>query len=77
MTSYKITFCKDVDIPDLAKNDKLKEYFRIQSQQEDGYLVSSKINDVNLRQLIMDEYGLTKKDLLIANMHFQPFSNLY
>ena len=77
MTSYRIVFNQGVAVPDLSQNQRLLEVARIQSQQEDGYLVSSKINDTDLRQLIMDDYGLTKKDVLIGNMHFQPFSNLY
>lgn len=77
MTSYVIQFQNGMEVPDLSKNHRLLEVARIQSKHENGYLVSSKINDTNLRQLIMDEYDLTKKDVLIGNMHFQPFSSLY
>jgi hypothetical protein len=66
MARYRIQFGKGVEVPDLAANPKLAENLTVKMQHKDWYLVNSKINDVELRKLIIEEYNLPMKDVIVV-----------
>ena len=54
MFTYRIDFSKGLNVPDLSTNPKLADVLTFEIKHKEWYVVSSKINDVALRQLLMD-----------------------
>ena len=67
MFRYRIDFSKGLNVPDLSANPKLAEVLTFEIKHKDWYVVSSKINDVALRQLLMEEYNLPMKDVVVTS----------
>jgi hypothetical protein len=67
MVTYRIDFSKELNVPDLSTNPKLADVLTFEIKHKDWYVVSSKINDVALRQLLMDEYKLPMKDVVVTS----------
>lgn len=66
MARYRIQFGKGVEVPDLAANSKFADTLTVEMQHKDWYLIDSKINDVELRKLITEEYNLPMKDAVVV-----------
>lgn len=69
MARYRIQFGKDVEVPDLVANSKLVDTLTVEMQHKDWYLVNSKINEVELRKLIIEEYNLPMKDVVVVSTY--------
>ena len=67
MFTYRIDFSKGLNVPDLSTNPKLADVLTFDIKHKDWYVVSSKINDVALRQLLMEEYHLPMKDVVVTS----------
>lgn len=67
MFTYRIDFSKGLNVPDLSTNPKLADVLTFEIKHKDWYVVSSKINDVALRQLLMEEYHLPMKDVVVTS----------
>ena len=67
MFTYRIDFSKGLNVPDLSTNPKLADFLTFEIKHKDWYVVSSKINDVALRQLLMEEYNLPMKDVVVTS----------
>ncbi|MGT2930463.1 hypothetical protein ACVR1G_09605 [Streptococcus dentasini] len=64
-STYFISF-KETDKPDIRQNSKLMDILSIKYETSDGFVVASTINDVKLRDLIMQEYQLKLKNVIIT-----------
>lgn len=64
-STYFINF-KGTDKPDIRQNSKLMDILSIKYETSDGFVVASTINDVKLRQLIMQEYQLKLKNVIVT-----------
>ncbi len=64
--TYFIRF-KEVAIPDLSENPAFNEVASIKFKSNDGYSVASTINDVKLRDLLMKEYHLEAKNVIVTH----------
>lgn len=69
MARYRIQFGKGVEVPDLVANSKLVDTLTVEMQHKDWYLVNSKINEVELRKLIIEEYNLPMKDVVVVSTY--------
>lgn len=69
MARYRIQFGKGVEVPDLVANSKLVDTLTVEMQHKDRYLVNSKINEVELRKLIIEEYNLPMKDVVVVSTY--------
>lgn len=67
MSTYRIQFGKGVAVPDLAANSKLAEILTVENKQEDWCVVNSKLNDEELRKLLVEEYNLPMKDVVVVS----------
>lgn len=67
MFTYRITFSKGINMPDLSTNPKLADILIFEIKQKDWYIVSSKLNDVKLRDLLMEEYAISMKDVVVTS----------
>ena len=67
MFTYRIDFSKGLNVPDLSTNPKLADVLIFEIKHKDWYVVSSKLNDVALRQLLMEEYHLPMKDVVVTS----------
>ena len=67
MFTYRIDFSKGLNVPDLSTNPKLADVLTFDIKHKDWYVVSSKLNDVALRQLLMEEYHLPMKDVVVTS----------
>lgn len=65
--TYTIKFPQGVPVPDLASNPEITKHLTIKLKNQDGFVVDSAINDVKIRELIMESYGLEKKDVLVLS----------
>ncbi|WP_398600716.1 hypothetical protein ACFSN5_09430 [Streptococcus tangpeifui] len=64
-STYFINF-KENDKPDIRQNSKLMDILSIKYETSDGFVVASTINDIKLRQLIMREYQLKLKNVIVT-----------
>ncbi|CQR23821.1 hypothetical protein BN1356_00190 [Streptococcus varani] len=69
MARYRIQFGKGVEVPDPVANSKLVDTLTVEMQHKDWYLVNSKINEVELRKLIIEEYNLPMKDVVVVSTY--------
>ena len=69
MSTYRIQFGKGVPVPDLAASPKLAEILTVEKKQEDWLLVKTKLNDGKLSKLIIEEYNLPMKDVVLVSTH--------
>ena len=67
MFTYRIDFSKGLNVPDLSTNPKLADVLTFDIKHKDWYVVASKLNDVALRQLLMEEYNLPMKDVVVTS----------
>lgn len=67
MFTYRIDFSKGLNVPDLSTNPKLADVLTFDIKHQDWYVVASKLNDVALRQLLMEEYNLPMKDVVVTS----------
>lgn len=67
MFTYRIDFSKGLNVPDLSTNPKLADVLTFDIKHKDWYVVGSKLNDVALRQLLMEEYNLPMKDVVVTS----------
>jgi hypothetical protein len=65
--TYTIKFSKNVVVPDLANNPEISQHLTIKLKNDDGFVVDSDINDVKIRELIMEIYGLEMKDVSVLS----------
>ncbi len=64
-TTYFIGF-KDVEEPDIRKNSAIMDVLTVKMDTRDGYSVASTINDTKLRDLLMKEYNLKPKNVIVT-----------
>lgn len=67
-SNYFIQF-SGVEVPDLKANSRLADVIFIKYTIKNGYCVSSKINDSNLKELIMKEYDLKSSHVTVTIGH--------
>ncbi|MFI3139355.1 hypothetical protein HC239_08770 [Streptococcus suis] len=63
-TLYFVRF-KGVNPPDLANSSVFNRVAKIQRAKGDTYQVTSTVNDVKLRDLIMDEFQLKSSEVVV------------
>lgn len=61
--NYVITMANGKKLPDLTQNAKLKNNVRVVGESEHSCSVQSKINDTELKTLLMKEYRLDSTDI--------------
>lgn len=61
--NYVITMANGKKLPDLTQNTKLKNNVRVVGETEHSCSVQSKINDTELKTLLMKEYHLDSTDI--------------
>ncbi len=61
--NYVITMANGKKLPDLTQNAKLKNNLRVVGKSEHSCSVQSKINDTELKTLLMKEYHLDSTDI--------------
>ncbi len=61
--NYVITMANGKKLPDLTQNAKLKNNVRVVGKSEHSCSVQSKINDTELKTLLMKEYHLDSTDI--------------
>ncbi|MCW0978540.1 hypothetical protein [Streptococcus anginosus] len=74
--TYVIKFSKGVAVPDLAANPAITQHLTIKLKNADGFFVDSDINDAKIRELIMEIYGLEKKDVQVL-LKYPGIMNTY
>ncbi|WP_162011748.1 hypothetical protein [Streptococcus sp. S784/96/1] len=65
MNNYFIGF-SDTSIPDIRQNNKIMSVLSVKYNTLDGYAVASTINDVKLREMILEEYDLKPKNVRVT-----------
>ncbi|MBN2958512.1 MAG: hypothetical protein JTJ17_02425 [Streptococcus gordonii] len=65
--TYTNKFSKNVVVPDLANNPEITQYLTIKLKNDDVFVVDSDINDVKIRELIIEIYGLEMKDVSVLS----------
>lgn len=71
MARYRIQFGKGVEVPDLAANPKFADTITIEMQHKDWYLVDSRVEGSVLRKLIIEEYNLPMKDVVVVSTNLR------
>jgi len=74
--TYTIKFSKNVVVHDLANNPEITQHLTIKLKNDDGFVVDSDINDAKIRELIMEIYGLEKKDVQVL-LKYPGIMNAY
>ncbi|MGT2751013.1 hypothetical protein ACVRXF_08970 [Streptococcus orisasini] len=64
-STYFISF-KGVDKPNIRQNQSIMDVLAIKFETPDGFAVASTINDVKLRELIVREYQLKLKNVIVT-----------
>lgn len=67
MFTYRIQFSKGLNLPDLSTNPKLADILTFEIKQKDWYIVKSKVNDTVLRKILMEEYDVAMKDVVVVS----------
>lgn len=67
MFTYRIQFSKGLNLPDLSANPKLADILTFEIKQKDWYIVKSKVNDTVLRKILMEEYDVAMKDVVVVS----------
>ncbi|RRD31532.1 hypothetical protein EII38_04740 [Streptococcus minor] len=67
MFTYRIQFSKGLNLPDLSANPKLADILTFKIKQKDWYIVKSKVNDTVLRKILMEEYDVAMKDVVVVS----------
>ncbi|MGT2802048.1 hypothetical protein [Streptococcus henryi] len=63
--NYFIGF-SDVEVPDIRQNEILMNNVMVKYNTKNGFAVSSKINDDKLKELLMNQYHLTPKQVQVT-----------
>lgn len=63
--NYFIGF-SDVEVPDIRQNEILMNNVMVKYNTKNGFAVSSKINDAKLKELLMNQYHLTPKQVQVT-----------
>ena len=65
--NYVVTMTNGGKLPDLSQNTKLKNNVRVVGKSEHSCSVQSRLNDTELKTLLMKEYHLDSTEI-----HIQP-----
>ena len=63
--NYFVRFEDTNSIPDIAENPNLKNKLQIISCRDGVYVVLSKINDAKIKEILMTDYHLTPRQVVV------------